>query len=119
MFEMVKGALSFLNTDTCTITNKVTVQDGNFSKQKDEIIVENQPCRLSFKTIVNPNVQDGDINKVIQDTTLFLAPEIEVNTGSKITVFRGNKELHYKRSGEPKLYSSHQEISLEIDKDYA
>ena len=50
---------------------------------------------------------------------LFIAPEVEIPSGSKITVTQNGKTTDYCRSGESAVYTSHKEIALELFEDYA
>ena len=96
------------NTDPVTkITNTVTVQ-----------VLVNQPCRLSFKTITK--VMEGETAaRLAQEVKLFVSPNIAVKPGSMITVTQNGLTRDYKNSGEPALYSSHQEIVLELFKGWS
>ncbi|MDP4152600.1 MAG: hypothetical protein Q8865_04040 [Bacillota bacterium] len=78
-------------------------------------LVTDEPCRLSFKNIANA-VETATGNKVSQVVKLFLSPEINVPAGAKITVTQNGRTTAYKNSGEPAVYSSHQEIILELFK---
>ena len=104
----------------CTITEHRKIQKENKSTGfQDVVIQENVPCRLSFKTINNTNQTETAANTVVQITKIFLAPEIHVKPGSKLTVTQNNVTTEYKTSGEPAFYSTHQEIILELFKGWA
>ena len=82
------------------------------------VVIENQPCRLSFKTA--PSTSDnGAVAETAQTVKLFLAPELQVKEGSKITVTQNGVTTDYKRSGAPAAYPTHQEIQLELFKGWA
>jgi hypothetical protein len=81
------------------------------------VVIENQPCRLSFSS--NPSATDGDIAEINQTVKLFFAPEIKVKEGSKIIVTQNGVTTEYKQSGTPAVYSCHQEIFLELFKGWA
>ena len=56
---------------------------------------------------------------VAQTIKLFLEPEPVVPPGSRIEVTQQGRTESYAQSGKAAVYSSHQEILLEIWKEYA
>ena len=118
---MVKArkAIEALYDDTCTITEHQKVKKENMSTGfVDVVVLENQPCRLSYKTVNNAN-QTETASSIIQITKVFIAPEIEVKPGSKLTITHKGLVKEYKNSGEPAIYDTHQEIVLELFKGWA
>lgn len=112
----VRKAKEKLYTGLCTVTEKQKIKKENKSTGFEEINVhENIPCRLSYKTVTNTNPSDT-ASTIIQTAKLFIAPEYKVKAGSTITVIQNEVTTIFKNSGEPAVYSTHQEISLEIDK---
>ena len=83
------------------------------------IVQEDIPCRLSFKTINNTNPNENAASALVQVTEVFLAPEIVVKPGSKLTITQNGVTTDYKSSGIPATYSTHQEIVVEIFKGWA
>ena len=77
------------------------------------MVLEGQPCRLSFKQS-NPAQQTESAASIAQVIKLFLAPEATVRPGSKVTVSQDGVTADYKCSGVPAVYSTHQEIVLEL-----
>ena len=119
--QMVKArkAIESLYSDTCTITEHQKVKKENMSTGFDDVIVlENQPCRLSYKTVNKAN-QTETAASIIQITKVFIAPEIKVKPGSKLTVTHKGVTVDYKNSGEPAIYDTHQEIVLELFKGWS
>lgn len=115
-----RKAFEFMNDGTCTITEHKKVQKENKSIGfHDEVVLENLPCRLSFKTINNTNPNEIGASSVAQVVKVFLAPEIKVKPGSKLTITQNGITTEYKSSGEPAYYSTHQEIILELFKGWA
>ena len=114
--EMVKArkAIESLYDGKCTITEHQKVKKENGSTGFEEVVVlEDKPCRLSFKTINSTN--QGEVaSAVVQVTKLFLSPDIQVNPGSKLTVTQNGVKTDYKSSGKPATYATHQEIVLEL-----
>ena len=67
-----------------------------------------------------PNTNQTDTAaQLVQTIKIFLAPEIRVQAGSKLTVTQNGVTTEYKSSGEPALYQTHQEIMLELFKGWA
>lgn len=79
-------------------------------------IVENAPCRLSYNKEQITELQAGvaTVNRV---TTLFISPAIEIKPGSQIVVTQHGKTNTWYRSGEPAIYTNHQEVVVTLDKD--
>ena len=120
--EMVKTrrVIEALYEGTCTITEHQKFQKPNKSVGfREEVVLEKQPCRLSFSTINQSNQTETGASSVSQTVKLFIAPEIQVKPGSKITVTQNGVTTDYKNSGEPAYYSTHQEIILELFKGWA
>ena len=60
------------------------------------------------------DVRTDTAASVTQGLKLFLAPEIRVKPGSKVIVTQNGITGAYSASGEPAVYSTHQEIVLEL-----
>lgn len=119
---MVKArkAVESLYDGKCTITEHVKVKKENKSTGFNEVIVlENQPCRLSFNTINTATATETGASSISQVVKLFIAPEIEVKPGSKLTICQNGITTDYKSSGEPAFYITHQEIILELFKGWS
>ena len=79
----------------------------------EEITVhKEQPCRLSFEEVYVNNETNTE-SKVVTKVKLFIAPELQINPGSKIIVEQRGRKKAYKN------YSTHQEIVVEIFKGWA
>ena len=116
----VRKAVESFYTGSCTITEYQKVQNKNKSTGFVEVVVlENQPCRLSFNTIDTIVPQADGSSTIRQVTKVHLAPEIKVKPGSKLTITQNGVTNDYKNSGEPAFYSTHQEIILDIFKGWA
>lgn len=116
----LRYAIERMYSGLCTVTvkkshiNKAT----GVTEFTERATVYDQPCRLSFSSKSASTANDG-YNTVAQPVTLFIAPEIEIPAGSKITVTQNGKTTDYCRSGEGAVYVSHQEIALDLFEDYA
>ena len=120
--QMVKArkAIESLYDDTCTITEHQKVQKANKSTGFEEIVVlENQPCRLSIKTVNSTNQTETGASALTQTIKVFLAPEVQVKPGSKLTITQNQVSAEYKSSGKPAHYYTHQEIVLELFKGWS
>ena len=94
------------------------LETGITKASNDILVVENEPCRISFKSLA-PAAQTNGPAELSQEIKLFIAPEHNIKEGSKIVVNRNGKILEYKHSGASALYDSHQEIVLTLVKEYA
>ena len=109
-----RRAIESLYDGTCTITEHKSVKKTNMSTGfVDEVVFENQPCRLSYKT-VNQSSPTESASKLVQVVKVFLAPEIQVKPGSKLTITQCGVTTDFKCSGQPAFYRTHQEIVLEL-----
>lgn len=120
--QMVKArkALESLYDGTCSVTEYQKVKKENKATGFGEVVVlEGQPCRLSFGSTAATNPTDNGASSVTQTVKVFLAPEIKVKPGSKLTITQKGVTTDYKNSGQAAVYSTHQEIDLELFKGWA
>lgn len=115
-----KSAVSVLYEDTCNIYSQLPELDEStgITGYNETATYENIPCRISFGSAAEA-AADQAAPEVTQTITLFLAPDIMVPAGSKISVTREGNTVDYFRSGEPAVYKTHQEIKLELFERYA
>ena len=99
----------------CTVIEQQSVVDSKrkVTKFEEVTVLNEQPCHLSFETITK-NSESESANDVTQTTKLFIAPELEIKSGSKIVVTQNNVTTEYTRSGIPAVYDTHQEIILDL-----
>lgn len=99
----------------CTITEYRPVKDvkTGLTGEEEVTVIEDQPCKLSFEKL-GAAVQTETAATVAQVIKLFLAPEIKVNGGSKLTITQNGVTEAYSASGKPAIYPTHQEIILEL-----
>lgn len=107
--------LSALWTGRCTIYEFQDVTDPitHQTTQKEVIVLEDEPCRLSYKQEQSTNIQSGAA-VVSQSIKLFIRPDLEINPGSVIEITQHGATCKYKGSGQPAIYCNHQEIVLEL-----
>lgn len=100
----------------CDIVEYQEIQKPNKSTGFGEVKVKEQiPCKISYERISTINIVDDNANKKTLSTKLFISPDIEIKTGSKIIVTNSLGQIkEYQSSGEPAPYDTHQEIMLEL-----
>jgi len=115
-----RKAIEQLYKGKCTIKEFREVKDPNthISNKQEVTVLEEQPCRLSYSKIASSSQTTAPAS-VVQTIKLFIAPEIEIKAGSKIIVTQNGRTTEFARSGEPAVYTNHQEIMLELFKEYA
>ncbi|EGT4668650.1 hypothetical protein DFW37_15685 [Clostridioides difficile] len=115
MVNRTRKAIEMLYRDKCTIVEYQPVKDPvtKRTNNKEVIVLENQPCKLSYKNIVSAT--EGKLAKLEQTIKLFISPDIEIKAGSKLII----NDKEYVRSGESAIYPNHQEVILELFKDKA
>lgn len=122
MVNAQRKALERLWKDRCTVYHRVKVTDPKtkLTDFEEKPLLQDQPCKLSFETL---NSTDGDhVATVAQSVKLFISPDVEIPAGCKIVVTRFNdleRTFTYSRSGEPGIFTNHQELMLEPFKGYA
>ena len=114
---MVKGhrkALESLYLAVCNIYALVDERDDyGITDQTEQLLCENQKCRVSYKNISAAN-QTESFATTAQEIKLFIAPELLIPTGSTIEVIQNNRTEKYKSSGKAAVYTNHQEIILNL-----
>lgn len=110
-----RTAIESLYKGKCTITEFQATTDAvsKITSQGEVDVLKDQPCKLAFKTITSTKPNDGSA-ALVQAAKLFIAPEVVVKPGSKITVTQDGVTTAYKNSGKPAIYASHQEIMLDL-----
>lgn len=105
---------------TLTVTEHQTVKDEKtkLTKSVDVVVLQDEPCRLSFEKIQTA-IQSESAATIVQVAKIFVSPDISIKAGSKLTVTQDNVTTDYTRSGESAIYPTHQEIMLELFKGYA
>lgn len=117
--------LSLLWRDRATVTVRTPYKRANKSTGfREEVTLQDLPCKLShFNSVQSsntPNENDGVVSKVVQNVKLFLAPDVDIPSGSKIAVTQRNgKTTLYTYSSQPAVFTNHQEINLELFQKWA
>ena len=109
---------TYFGTLTVTERKKEKDERSKLTKDVEVVVLENQPCKLSFEKLQTA-IQSDSAATITQVTKLFVSPDISINAGSKITVSQDNVTTDYTFIGVPAIYPTHQEIILELFKDFA
>lgn len=88
------------------------------TRQEEALVKEGIPCHLSFSSTAAASGSDT-VTAAMQTIKLFLAPELVVPPGSRVEVAQQGRTESYGQSGKAAVYSSHQEIMLELWRGYA
>ena len=116
--ERHRRVIERLYTDRCTIYRYQPMKDPvtKETKQFLQPLHVDQPCRISQRAPA-VNGQTEAQNEIRYETKLFIAPEVEIRQGDLLEVTRDTVTRRY-TAGEPFLYSTHQEVSIQR-KDWA
>lgn len=115
--ELVRArkSIEILYNGRCTITEYQKVTKANKSTGFEEVtVLTDQPCKLSFGTINSASSTDSGASAVSQIVKVFISPDITIKPGSKLTITQNGVTTVYKNSGQPAVYSTHQEVTLEL-----
>ena len=74
-------------------------------------VIEDVPCRVSYKTIA-PAGRSDTVDSTAQTITLFTASDIDIKPGSRVTVTQRGHTMRFSCAGIPAVYESHQEVPL-------
>ena len=88
------------------------------TEPREKVLLREEPCRISFSASPSTEPREGAA-AVAQTVTLYIAPDIGIPEGSKITVTQNGVTGEYERSGRAAVYSRHQEITLALWKGWA
>jgi hypothetical protein len=117
---MVTNPLATLWKGKCTIYEYEDVFDDETyqTTQKLVPILVDEPCRLSYNHEQATNIRSGAA-VVSQSITLFIRKDLVINPGSVLEITQNDVTEKYKGSGQPAVYSNHQEIVLQLYEDNA
>lgn len=97
---------------------KIKDEQSKLTYFEDKVVLENQPCKLSFKNLSTVR-QSESAAAIIQTIELFISPDITIKPGSKIIVTQAGITTSYTYSGVPAVYDTHQQIILELFTEWA
>lgn len=122
MVEKVKKAIAPFYTDKCTVYEKRAVNVNGRTRFEQIVKYENIPCRISSKAYLfgeNAASESNNMLKLSKKTRLFLPTEYTIDPGSIIEVTtRGHKKA-FAKSGDMSFYDTHNEVMVELLKNYA
>ena len=100
---------------TVTVYEKVKDAVTGLTSQGEQVVpgLVAIPCHLSIES-KTAAAQSAPAASVAQTTKLFTQPDVAINPGSKITVTQAGVTKAFKCSGIPAVYTSHQEIVLDV-----
>ena len=102
----------------------VTVRVGRLNEAtgrtepQERILAADIRCRISHKSVVSTEPNE-EAAQVAQSVVLYIDPSVDIPEGSKITVTQNGMTRDYERSGKSAVYSCHQEVPLELFKEWA
>ena len=114
-----RAALDQVYTDVCTITTLESRLDAytNLTRQV-EVISPPIRCRLSHRSAQ----VDGDVHgagEIRQETVILMSPDRMVSPGSELVVTHDGVKETYKSSGMPRVYMTHQEVPVKLERRWA
>lgn len=115
-----RAALEETYDGTCTVYERQQYKnpDTKVTESREAEVFSDEPCHLSYSSDTAA-AGTGTVTNVPQTIKLFLAPEKVILPGSKIVVTQQGRTEAYSQSGKAAVYSSHQEILLELFRGYA
>lgn len=121
MVERFKRAVKPFYTDRCNVYESRPV-NGCLTRFEKVLKFCDIECRASAKSYLfgeRAGSDGGNTLTVAKKIKLFLPPEYDIKPGSEIEIIRGERKMLYGKSGEMTFYKSHNEVMVEILKDYA
>lgn len=111
--KAARKAIESTYVGVVTVSEYKKVKDPNtaLTSYKEVVVLENQPCSLSFESITTA-IQTEAAATISQAVKLFLSPDITIKPGSKLKVTQTGITTEYSSSGVPAVYPTHQEIIL-------
>jgi len=107
-----KNALQRLWKDKLTVVEYQEKTKSNGSTGFEEVtVLENKPCKLSFSTLQAVNQNDANA-AIVQVVKLFCDNLLTIDAGSKLVVEHNERTFEFSQSGEPGIFTNHQEIVL-------
>lgn len=103
---------------TITVLDGVLNPANGRTEPQEHILAADIRCRISHKSVVSTE-PNGEAAQVAQSVVLYIDPSVDIPEGSKITVTQNGVTHDYERSGKPAVYSCHQEVPLELFKEWA
>lgn len=93
-------------------------KDNGATAFRDVTILSAEPCELSHKD-APVSGDSASASSLSQQIKVFVAPEIKIPPGSKMIITQNGVTEEYKNSGNPQVFQTHQEITLELLKEWS
>lgn len=103
---------------TITVLEGVLNSSNGRTEPQEAVTLSDVPCRISYGS-VNSTQPDNEAALISQTVTLYIAPSVDIPEGAKITVTQNGVTRDYERSGKSAVYTAHQEVPLELFKEWA
>lgn len=118
--KAARKAIESTYAGTVTVSEYQKVKDPvtHLTGYKEVVVLENQPCKLSFESITTA-IQTGTATTISQAVKLFISPDVTIKPGSKLIITQTGVTTEYSSSGVPAVYPTHQEIMLELFEGWA
>lgn len=124
---VARKAVESLYDGVCDIIEYHKVTKSNKSTGFEEVtVLSKQPCRLSYKAStsmslsIKSTTENNNLSSSMEQMIkLIISPDITIKQGSKIVVTQNGKTVAYKGSGQPAIYTTHQEITLDLFEGWA
>ena len=122
MVEKLKRALAPFYTDRCTVYEKRAVTSKGRTQFERTVRYENIPCRVSFKAYLfgeSAAKEKESLLGVSKKVKVFLPCDYDIAPGSVIEIESHGRSKVYAKSGEMSCYHAHNEVMVELMKNYA
>lgn len=103
---------------TITVLDGVLNPANGRTEPVERVTASGLSCRISHTTVKSTEPSE-EAALVAQSVTLYIDPSVDIPEGSKVTVTQNGVTKDYERSGKPAVYTCHQEIPLELWKEWA
>lgn len=120
MVRARRKALERLWRGNCTVKAWQEVEDPitHVTKHEEVTLYEDLKCKLSHEKLTSSSSTGGPAI-IKEQIKLSLGNEYEIPAGCKIIVTQDKVTEKYTHSGKPGIFMDHQEIVLELFKEYA
>lgn len=122
MVEKLKKALEPFYIDRCTVYEKKAVTREGRTQFEKSVKYARVPCRMSAKAYLfgeNAAKERDNLLDINKRVKLFLPCEYFIEPGSIIEIESRGRTRIYAKSGEMSCYSVHNEVMVELLKNYA
>lgn len=122
MVERIKKAIEPFYADVCRVYVNDAVTRDSMTRFEKRVVYDTVPCRVSAKAYLfgeNAAKKSDNTLKVTKKAKLFVPTEYYIEPGSLIEVYSKGKKTLFCKSGSMSCYSSHNEVMVELWKDYA